>query len=248
MRPADLRRSARVLVGVAVALASFAIGYLARGLDPEFSEWLDVSRASNGLPFAGARLRFDATAYCKGTTTASGVNVRTGIAAADPTLLPVGSVVNVATGDVEYSGVYTIMDTGPKVQGRLLDLYMWSCHKALAFGRKGVDVTVLRLGWNPQASSPTLIDRLFQGREARRRIPPPEPPPPAGLPPADGTPIEEEAAASPPPAEEFGTAEPVVIPADPSTPAVTPGSPPVVPGSPTPAVPATGTAPPTATQ
>ena len=107
----------------------------------------------------GARLPFSATAYCKGTTTASGVGVRTGIAAADPRLLPVGSVVNVATGDNRYNGVYTVMDTGPKVQGRLLDLYMWSCHEALGFGRKDVQVTVLRLGWDPRATAPTLIDR-----------------------------------------------------------------------------------------
>jgi hypothetical protein len=93
-------------------------------------------------------------------------------------------VVNIATGDQQYNGVYTVMDTGPKVQGRLLDLYIWSCHEALRFGRKGVDVTVLRLGWNPQASSPTMIDRLFRRREVARRIPAPEPPPPAGIAPA----------------------------------------------------------------
>ena len=28
------------------------------------------------------------------------------------------------------------MDTGPKVQGRHVDLYMWSCYEALAFGRR----------------------------------------------------------------------------------------------------------------
>ena len=38
--------------------------------------------------------QFSATAYCKGTTTASGVGVTTGIAAADPGLLPVGSVLS----------------------------------------------------------------------------------------------------------------------------------------------------------
>jgi 3D (Asp-Asp-Asp) domain-containing protein len=237
------RRSARVLTALALALACFAFGYLARGLDPEFSAWLEVSRASNGSPFAGARLRFDATAYCKGTTTASGVNVRTGIAAADPTLLPVGSVVNVATGDIEYSGVYTIMDTGPKVQGRLLDLYMWSCHKALAFGRKGVDVTVLRLGWNPQASSPTLIDRLFTGREARRRIPPPDPPPPASLPPADEATTDDTDAGTAP-AEDALPVEPVAAgeSATPSIPAPL-EVPPAAPGQNP-----SGTVPPTATQ
>ena len=40
--------------------------------------------AEEALPVQGTNLRFTATAYCKGTTTASGVNVRTGIAAADP--------------------------------------------------------------------------------------------------------------------------------------------------------------------
>ncbi len=137
-------------------------------------------------PEAGQRLPFEATAYCKGTTTASGVGVRTGIAAADPRLLPVGSVLNIGTGDPKYNGVYTVMDTGPRVQGRILDLYMWSCHEALRFGRKQVDVTVLRLGWDPQASSPGLVDRLFRRREAARRaVPPAEPPPPAGIAPDD---------------------------------------------------------------
>lgn len=123
-------------------------------------------------PVAGQRLAFSATAYCKGTTTASGATVRTGIAASDPALLPVGSVVSVTTDTAKYNGVYTIMDTGPKVQGRLLDIYMWSCHEALAFGRKDVTVQVLRLGWNPTQSSPSLIDRLFRRREAARRAAP----------------------------------------------------------------------------
>jgi 3D (Asp-Asp-Asp) domain-containing protein len=136
-------------------------------------------------PGAGSRLPFNATAYCKGEKTASGVGPRTGIAAADAGLLPVGTVLNIAAGDARYNGVYTVMDTGPKVQGRILDLYMWSCHEALRFGRRQVDVTVLRLGWDPKASSPSLIDRLFRGREVKRRIPDPEAPPPAGVPPAD---------------------------------------------------------------
>ena len=138
--------------------------------------WQAVFR-SEQEPEPGARLPFSATAYCKGTTTASGVRVRTGVAAADPQLLPVGSVVQVAVGDSKYSGVYTVMDTGPAVQGRILDLYVWSCHEALKFGRRPVNVTVLRLGWDPQASSPTLVDRLFKSREANRRAPRPVPRP-----------------------------------------------------------------------
>ena len=133
-------------------------------------------------PVPGARLEFSATAYCKGKTTASGLEARTGIAAADDSILPVGSVVNVATENARYNGVYTVMDTGPRVQGRLLDLYMWSCHEALAFGRKRIQVTVLRLGWNPQASTSGVIDRLFRRRErAKVDIPADVAPPPAAI-------------------------------------------------------------------
>jgi 3D (Asp-Asp-Asp) domain-containing protein len=175
--------------------------------------------SADGSPLPGARLPFSATAYCKGTTTASGVGVRTGIAAADPSLLPVGSVLNLGAGDQRYNGVYTVMDTGPKVQGRLLDLYMWSCHEALRFGRKDVQVTVLRLGWDPRATAPTLIDRLFRRREASRKVPPADPPPPAGIPPADGAPVEaldapDEGAT--PEGEPTGTPGPVATPATPS--------------------------------
>jgi 3D (Asp-Asp-Asp) domain-containing protein len=126
-------------------------------------------------PVTGARLQFQATAYCKGTTTASGVGVRSGVAAADPALLPVGTVLNVTTDATRYNGIYTVMDTGPAVQGRVLDLYMWSCNEALAFGRKPVQITVLRLGWSPSASSPSLVDRLFRRREAARRASPDQP-------------------------------------------------------------------------
>jgi len=180
------------------AIVSFVLLYEVTMFD---SRW-QVLVGDRSRPTAGQRLAFDATAYCKGTTTASGVGVRTGIAAADPQLLPVGSVLNISTGDPKYNGVYTVMDTGPKVQGRVLDLYMWSCHEALRFGRKHVDVTVLRLGWDPQASAPGLVDRLFRRREARRRVPPPELPPPAGVAP-EPAPADGEA----PPAEAVPTTD-----------------------------------------
>ena len=174
------RKLGVLLVGV----VGFVLLYETRSLDSTSAALQSIMHRGEASP--GAELRFNATAYCKGTTTASGVGVRTGIAAADPQLLPVGSVLNVAVGDDRYNGVYTVMDTGPKVQGRLLDLYIWSCHEALKFGRREVQVTILRLGWNPTASAPRLVDRLFKGREARR-IPRPAAPPPAGLPPDDSS-------------------------------------------------------------
>ncbi|MCA1586954.1 MAG: hypothetical protein LC791_20010, partial [Acidobacteria bacterium] len=61
---------------------------------------------------------------------------------------------------------------GPAIQGRVVDLYMWSCHEALAFGRRSIRLTVLRLGWNPQNSVPKIIDSLFRRREAAKTVTP----------------------------------------------------------------------------
>ncbi len=120
-------------------------------------------------PAPGARLAFTATAYCKGMVTSSGVTVQSGATAADPALLPAGSVVQLAFKDDRYDGIYTVLDTGPAVQGREIDLYMWSCHEALRFGRRPVRMTVLRLGWNPHATTRSFFDRF-------RTKPAPEPP------------------------------------------------------------------------
>jgi len=153
---------------------------------------------SEGRPRLGSAIRFEATAYCKGETTAAGVAVRHGMAAADPTLLPLGSVVRVDTTDTRYSGIWTVLDTGPEVKGRELDLYMWSCNDALAFGRQAVRVTILRLGWDPRASAPAPVEQLFRRRE-RAAPPPAGPPETPTAPPA--TPTPPPAAAPPPPSQ-----------------------------------------------
>jgi 3D (Asp-Asp-Asp) domain-containing protein len=105
---------------------------------------------------AGARLDFVATAYCRGQTTASGVDVQAGIAAADEALLPEGSVISVSGVPEQYRGIYTVMDTGPKVLGRHVDLYMWNCDEAVDFGRRDILLTVLRLGWSPKNTAPAI--------------------------------------------------------------------------------------------
>jgi 3D (Asp-Asp-Asp) domain-containing protein len=118
-------------------------------------------------PAPGLRLRFRATAYCKGTTTASGAGIQTGIAAADPDLLPVGSVIRVESLGQRYNGIYTILDTGPRVKGRQIDIYMWNCNEALAFGRRTISLSVMRLGWNPRTSTPERVGTEFRRREAQ---------------------------------------------------------------------------------
>jgi len=148
-----------------VAAFAFVSLYEVTILDSKYAARQAVRRETTALPSPGARLAFSATAYCKGLQTTSGVAVQTGIAAADPELLPVGSVVEIDSLPGKYNGIYTVLDTGPSVQGRQVDLYMWSCNEALTFGRRPMHLTVLRLGWNPRATTPTFFDRIFKRPE-----------------------------------------------------------------------------------
>ena len=159
------------MAATVLAVLAFVLFYEISGDDAVWP-WRNEQVVDPSRPQPGARLQFSATAYCKGNTTTSGVEVQSGVAAADPAILPVGSVVTVTTDNTRYNGVYTVMDTGPEVKGRELDLYLWSCNEALAFGRKPVQVTVLRLGWNPSASTPSVIDRLFRRQAAKVAAPP----------------------------------------------------------------------------
>lgn len=181
-----------VAVGIALVLAVFIVR--TRDSTEEVFE-------ADGRPRLGAAIRFDATAYCKGETSAAGVGIRHGIAAADPTLLPLGSVVRVETTAGKYSGIWTVLDTGPEVKGRELDLYMWSCNDALVFGRQDVRVTILRLGWDPAQSAPAEVDQLFRRRERARPAPPrPEAAPPVPAPSeAPSAPAQAPASVTPPP-------------------------------------------------
>jgi 3D (Asp-Asp-Asp) domain-containing protein len=95
-------------------------------------------------------VEFTATAYCLKGTTQSGVRVRPGIVAADPVVLPVGSVVRIEEPE-DHAGIYTVLDTGGAIKGDRLDIYLPDCDHAREFGRQPVNLRVLRHGWDPQA-------------------------------------------------------------------------------------------------
>jgi 3D (Asp-Asp-Asp) domain-containing protein len=101
---------------------------------------------------SGEPVSFEVTAYCTGTVTKSGARVRPGMAAADPRWLPLGSTVQVEGQGPAYDGIYTVMDTGSAVKGRILDLYVGDCGEAKQFGRREMTVTVIRRGWDPSAT------------------------------------------------------------------------------------------------
>jgi hypothetical protein len=81
---------------------------------------------------------------------------------------------------------------------------VWSCHEALAFGRRTVSANILRLGWDPRDSAPSLTDRLLHRRAVRR-------------PKSDDEPVAEPAEARPKsatPAEAVATEEPAAAVVD----------------------------------
>jgi 3D (Asp-Asp-Asp) domain-containing protein len=160
----------RRAVVTAIAAVGFVSYYEVTALDSKYAARLATLNDASALPLPGARLAFSASAYCKGLETASGVAVQSGVVAADPEILPLGSVIELGSLPPKYNGIYTVMDTGPAVQGRQIDIYMWSCNEALQFGRKPAHMTVLRRGWNPRATTPSFVDRFF-----KRPAPPPLP-------------------------------------------------------------------------
>ena len=85
---------------------------------------------------------FLATAYCHDGTTSSGVHTQSGIVAADPRVIPVGTRIRIA--DRSGSHVYTVLDTGHRIKGRKVDIYMRSCARAKKFGERRVQLTVLK--------------------------------------------------------------------------------------------------------
>lgn len=71
-----------------------------------------------------------------GTVPAAGWTV-----AADPRVLPLGSIVH-----VEGLGERMVLDIGGRVRGKHLDLYMLTCAEAREWGRRTRKVRVLHVG------------------------------------------------------------------------------------------------------
>ena len=86
---------------------------------------------------------FEATAYSVTGTTANGGTTTRRTVAADPSILPAGTRIRV-TGAGRYSGLYVVKDTGPKIAGRRIDIYIPSRSEAKRFGKRRVKVWVLR--------------------------------------------------------------------------------------------------------
>jgi len=71
-------------------------------------------------------------------TTATGSEVRQGIIAVDPDIIPLGSRI-----EIKNMGVFIAEDTGGKIKGNRLDIFFDSKKEAKDFGRKGVWIRIL---------------------------------------------------------------------------------------------------------
>jgi 3D (Asp-Asp-Asp) domain-containing protein len=85
---------------------------------------------------------FHATAYCLKGRTATGEQVRQGFIAADPKVLPLGTMVHIEAG--KYTGVYRVADTGGRIRGNRIDIYVPNAKEAKLFGRKRIKVKVIK--------------------------------------------------------------------------------------------------------
>ncbi len=85
------------------------------------------------------RLRVDAVAYHLPGRTANGLQVRKGVVAVDPALIPLGTRLF-----VPGYGNAVAADVGVAIKGRIIDLWMPSKTEARNWGRKTVVITVYR--------------------------------------------------------------------------------------------------------
>lgn len=92
-------------------------------------------------------IHFVATADSVAGITAKGTTTHEGIVAADPSVLPLGSIIRISRAG-PWSGTYLVTDTGAKIVGRRIDIYMTSHAEAKHFGRKQVLVQIVSKGNN----------------------------------------------------------------------------------------------------
>ena len=104
------------------------------------------------LPQQRTDTHYVATAYSQWGTTASGQPTHRHVVAADPTLLPLGSRIKVSHAG-RYSGEYVVADTGRKIEGRKLDIYIPNTRACRKFGKRRVKVRVLQVGDGTQATT-----------------------------------------------------------------------------------------------
>ncbi|MDP9170137.1 MAG: 3D domain-containing protein [Acidobacteriota bacterium] len=130
-----------------------------------------LTMASGAEPSASRRRPtfryFMATAYSVEGTGASGKWSHPGTVAADRNVLPLNSRIRIY-GAGRYSGDYTVEDTGGKVDGRHIDVFMPSTAEAKKFGRQRVKVVILKYG--DDEATPPSSGQEAQAKSINRKV------------------------------------------------------------------------------
>jgi len=94
---------------------------------------------------AGAWMSMQATGYSTqqpglSTHTAQGIDLRVNpnVIAVDPSVIPLGSLV-----EVQGQGVYVAGDTGGAINGNIIDIHFSTVSQALSWGRRSVNVRII---------------------------------------------------------------------------------------------------------
>jgi 3D (Asp-Asp-Asp) domain-containing protein len=136
-----------------VLLVVFGFGCLIHISHRECARFADKSKKAQASTItdtasgsdAAALEDFHATAYCVTGITKSGVAVSPGHVAADPKVIPLGSMIYVDSPSM--GGFYQVLDTGALVKGKIIDIFIPSYERCMDFGRRMVKVKVLRYGF-----------------------------------------------------------------------------------------------------
>ena len=95
-------------------------------------------------------IKFVATAYSLRGKMANGQNVHSGAIAADPRILPIGTVVF-----IDGMGTFTVKDTGGAILNNRIDIWMPDRKQAIKFGKRNVKLRVISYGNSNKAGSKT---------------------------------------------------------------------------------------------
>ena len=83
------------------------------------------------------------TSYCLQGRTRSGTPVRPGVVATDPSVIPLGSLIEIESLPLTY----TAEDTGGGVRGWHIDVWDRDCNWSIQWGIRQRNVRVIRWGW-----------------------------------------------------------------------------------------------------
>ena len=110
----------------------------------EYGVIASVTTSRGGEIRAKKVLDCKATAYCLKGKTASGVQSQRGVIAVDPKVIPLGTRMYIESADGSFVYGYAVAgDTGGKIKGNRIDLYMDTRSECLNFGVRNLKVYIL---------------------------------------------------------------------------------------------------------